>query len=88
MEMSIREAKARFSEAVAAAERGESITVTRDGRAVAQIGPPPPPRRKGGFDFEAAERYLKEKGWDKLELEWPDYFDDPAYSRKVLGLED
>ena len=88
MEMSIREARARFSEAVAAAERGESITVTRRGRAVAQIGPPPPPRRKGGLDFAAAERLLKEKGWDKLELVWPDYFDDPAYSRKVLGLED
>ena len=46
MEMSIREAKARFSEAIAAAERGESIAITRHGRAVAKIGPPPPPRRK------------------------------------------
>lgn len=48
----------------------------------------PAEAEKGGFDFAAADRYLKERGWDNLKFEWPDYFDDPAYSRKVLGLED
>ena len=61
MEMSIREAKARFSEAVAAAERGESITITRHGRAVARIGPPAAPAK--GLDFEAAARCAKSWGW-------------------------
>ena len=84
MEMSIREAKARFSEAIAAAERGESITITKHGRAVAQISPPAAPAK--GLDFEAAARMRKKLGLDQVTLEWADDFDDPTYSRKVLGL--
>lgn len=86
MEMSIREAKAKFSEAVAAAERGESVLVTKFGKPVAQIAPPP--AKKKGLNFAAADAYLKEIGLDQIEVLWPDYFDDPAYSRKVLGLDD
>ena len=86
MEMSIREAKAKFSEAVAAAERGESVIVTKFGRPVAQIAPPP--AKKKGLNFAAADAYLKSVGLDQIDVFWPDYFDDPAYSRKVLGLED
>jgi prevent-host-death family protein len=86
MEMSIREAKAKFSEAIAAAERGESVIITKYGRVVAQISAPQAPKR-GGPDFAAADAYLKARGLDKIEANLPDYFDDPAYSRKVLGLE-
>jgi antitoxin (DNA-binding transcriptional repressor) of toxin-antitoxin stability system len=85
MEMSIREAKARFSEAIAAVERGEAVLVTKHGKPVAQIAQPP---IKKGIDWAAGERFLKERGLDKVTVELPDYFDDPAYSRKVLGLED
>ena len=85
MEMSIREAKARFSEAIAAVERGESVLVTKHGKPVAQIAQPPV---KKGIDWEAGERYLKERGLDYVAIELPDYFDDPAYSRRVLGLDD
>lgn len=85
MEMSVREAKAKFSEAIAAAERGEAVVVTKHGRPVAEIGPP---KQRRGLNFAAADAYLKARGLDKARIELPDYFDDPAYSRKVLGLED
>ena len=85
MEMSIRDAKARFSEAIAAAERGESVIITKHGRPVAQINPPPV---KKGLNFEAADAYLKEVGWKYQGEGWPAHFDDPAFSRQVLGLDD
>lgn len=37
MEMSIREAKTRFCEAIAAVMRGERVAITRDGLAVAEL---------------------------------------------------
>lgn len=85
MEMSIREAKAKFSEAIAAAERGEAVIVTRHGKAVAQISQPP---KRTGLNFAALEVYKNQMGWEDGALQLPDYFDDPAFSRKVLGLKD
>lgn len=87
MEMSIREAKAKFSEAIAAAERGETVTITKNGKAVVDLVPAKPKKIK--LNFAAADAYLKSVGWnaDGLDL-WPPEFDDPAFSRKVLGLED
>ena len=86
MEMSIREAKAKFSAAIAAAERGEIVTITKFGKAVAEISPPR--KTRSGLDFAAADALLREKGLDNVEVWLPDHFDDPAYSRKVLGLKD
>lgn len=85
MEMSIREAKAKFSEAIAAVERGESVIITKYGHPVAEISAP---KRKATLNFDAADEYLRARGLDKVDIDWPDYFDDPAYSRKVLGLDD
>jgi prevent-host-death family protein len=84
MEMSIREAKAKFSQAIAAALRGESVVVTRFGKPVAQIGPPPKAR---ALDFSKADAYLESRGLGQIQLNLPDEFDDPAFSRKVLGLD-
>lgn len=39
--VSMREARRRLSDLVKAAERGESVTITRRGRPVAQLGPTP-----------------------------------------------
>lgn len=86
MEMSIREAKARFSEAIAAVEGGGSVLVTKHGKPVAQISQPPAARK--GINWAAGDAYLKELGLDKVTVELPEYFDDPAYSRRVLGLDD
>jgi prevent-host-death family protein len=86
MEMSIREAKAKFSEAIAAAARGERVVVTKYGKEIAEIKGIAPPKR--GLDFAAADRYLKSIGWEPGSLQLPDNFDDPAFSRQVLGLAD
>ncbi len=87
MEMSIREFKAKVSAAIAAAERGESVTITKYGKAVANLVPSKP--KKSKLNFAAADAYLRSHGLDKIDVDlWPPEFDDPAYSRKVLGLED
>lgn len=86
MEMSIRELKAKASAAVAAVERGESVTITKFGKAVADLVPTK--AKKSRLNFAAADAYLKSRGLDQIEAMLPDYFDDPAYSRKVLGLDD
>ncbi|MFN3818114.1 type II toxin-antitoxin system Phd/YefM family antitoxin [Blastomonas sp.] len=89
MEMSIREAQARFSEVMAAVMRGERVVIMQDGRAVAEMKSLVQ-RRKGGVNWEAGEALRKRRGLDKIEGQnlWPPEFDDPAFSRRVLGLED
>jgi prevent-host-death family protein len=90
MEYSIREAKAHFSAAIAAVERGEHVTVTKHGKPVATIIPAVP--EKTGVDWEKAARIRKQLGInpDDYDLgdEWLEKFNDPAFSRQVLGLED
>jgi prevent-host-death family protein len=85
MELSVREAKARFAEAAAAAARGERVTVTRYGKPFVELVPA---RARGGIDFDKLERVRRELGLDGLVIEIPPEFDDPAFSRRVLGLEE
>ncbi len=40
------------------------------------------------MDFEKAAILRRELGFDQLDGNLPANFDDPAFSRKVLGLED
>lgn len=72
--IALEEAGAALAELAARVEGGETIVVTRDGRPVLDLVPH---RRKGGFDPEAAETYLREAGIAR----WPgfiaDDFDDP-----------
>jgi len=86
MELSIRDAKARFAEAAAAAARGERVTITRYGKPFVELVPARPPEVEPFF--AKVERIQKELGLDGLKVDWPDDFDDPAFSRRVLGLED
>lgn len=88
MKMSVREARAQFATALAAVEKGESVTITKNGKAVAELGPPKP--KKGGLDWDKLREASKKSGLDKYNDEdlWPAEFDDPAYSRAVLGLDD
>ena len=83
MELSVREAKARFAAAAAAAARGERVVITRHGRPCVELVPA---RQGGGMDFEKAELVRRELGLDGLRVELPADFDDPAFSRRVLGL--
>lgn len=87
MELSIREAKARFSEAAAAAARGERVVVTKNGQPFVQLVAV---KRKGGVDFGKLKNIRREVGLENVDAEalWPPEFDDPAFSRHVLSLED
>ena len=86
MEMSIREAKANFSAAIAAVQRGESVSVTKFGKVVAELNPPR--KIKNRINIAAGEAYLQSIGWVPGSVDlWPPEFDDPAFSREVLGLE-
>jgi antitoxin (DNA-binding transcriptional repressor) of toxin-antitoxin stability system len=57
MYVSIKDVKSQLSELVHRAEGGETIIVTRHGKAVAEIGPPT--KKKGGINFEAGRAYMK-----------------------------
>ena len=85
MELAIREAKARLSELVAAARKGERVIITRHGRPAAELVRC---NRRGGIDFEKLEAARRRFGIEGDGDGWPEAFDDPAFSRRVLGLED
>ena len=89
MKLSVREARAQFSAALAAAEKGERVTITKNGKPVAELGPP---TKRGGFDWERAERWRKEHGFDRyngppLDDKWLAEFNDPAWTREIFGAE-
>ena len=90
MEISMREAKARFAEVVAAAGRGERVVITKHSRPFIELitAKTPGGKTPGGMDFGKAAVVRRELGIDGLDVELPDDFDDPAYSRNVLGLPD
>ena len=85
MELSIGEAKARFAEAAAAAARGERVIVTKHGRPFVELVPA---HAASGMDFDKAAIIRRELGLDGLKVSLPPNFDDPAFSRQVLGLKD
>ncbi len=85
MELSIRDAKARFTEAAAAAARGERVIVTKHGRPFIELVPV---REAAGMDFDKAAAVRRELGLDGLRVNVPPGFDDPAFSRRVLDLPD
>lgn len=73
-QVSLKQAKDQLAEIVRRAEAGEIITITRHGKPVVEIARP---KKKGGIDWEAGERWLKERGIeDPFPYVAPD-FDDP-----------
>lgn len=94
MKMSVREARAKFATALDAAERGEHVIITKNGKAVAEIGPPRKEKApaKEGF-WERNARVRKELGLDKplkrpLDDAWLEEFNDPALNRELFGIDD
>ena len=85
MELAIREAKARLSELVAAVRNGERVIITKHGRPAAELVRCD---RQGGIDFEKLEAARERLGIEGDGEGWPEAFDDPAFSRRVLGLDD
>lgn len=45
-------------------------------------------QRQGGIDFDKLEATHRQLGLPDDMEEWPEEFNDPAFSRRVLGLED
>jgi prevent-host-death family protein len=89
MRMSVREARARFASALDAAERGEHVTITKNGKPVAEIGPPRKEAAPKEDFWERAARLREELGIETIDYDpWPPEFDDPAFSREVLGIGD
>lgn len=84
MELALREAKARLSELVTAAQNGERVVITKHGDPVVELVRFP---RKGGIDFDKLEATRQRLGLPDDMEEWPEEFNDPAFSRQVLGLE-
>lgn len=64
MDVSIVEAKNRLTQLIRAAERGETVVITRHGKAVAQLAPPPAARRQVRFGTLRG-RIRAKPGWDK-----------------------
>ena len=90
MELAVREAKARLSELIAAAEKGERVVITRHGVPAVELVRC---RRRGGIDFDKLEEARRRLGLEgdapeEEAAEWRADFQDPAFSRRVLGLED
>ena len=85
MELPIRDVKARLSELVAAARKGERVIITRHGQPTAELVRCD---RRGGIDFEKLEAARRRLGIEGDGEGWPEEFNDPAFSRKVLGLDE
>ncbi len=85
MELALREAKARLSELVAAARNGERVIITKHGRPAVELVRCD---RRGGIDFDKLEEARRRLGIEGDRERWPETFDDPAFSRRVLGLDD
>ena len=84
MELALREAKARLSELVAAARNGERVIITKHGRPAVELVRC---ECHGGIDFDKLEAARKRLGIEGDRQRWPREFDDPAFSRRVLGLD-
>ncbi|UXN66970.1 type II toxin-antitoxin system Phd/YefM family antitoxin (plasmid) [Phyllobacterium sp. A18/5-2] len=74
MNISIAQAKARFSELVARAQSGEEIVLTRHGKAVATISPLPNHNVEPGTLIGALKGRVKiSDDFNDLGPEWDDY---------------
>ena len=64
MDVSIAEAKNRLTQLIRTVEQGETVVITRHGKAVAQLSPPPAARRQVRFGTLRGRIHAK-PGWDK-----------------------
>jgi prevent-host-death family protein len=74
-EVSMKDAKNRFAALIRLSEKGETVVVTRNGVPVADIVPHK--KKKGGINWEAGDKFLKDHGVDRLVSYIAPDFDDP-----------
>jgi antitoxin (DNA-binding transcriptional repressor) of toxin-antitoxin stability system len=72
--VSIKEAKNRLTELARRVEKGETVTITRNGQPVLDLVLH---RKKRGLDFEAGREYLRKRGVDRMFSYIAEDFDDP-----------
>ena len=91
MELAISAAKPRLSELIAAAQRGERVVITKRGEPAVELVACPKQRR-GGLDLKKLREDCERLGIKQVPAEEARKliaeFDDPAFSREVLGLDD
>jgi prevent-host-death family protein len=86
MEISVREAKARFAEAASAAASGERVVITKRGVPFVEIVPA---AARPVVDMARLEAFRSELGLAGSSADWFDAFiSNPDASRKALGLDD
>lgn len=91
MELTLKEAEARLSELVSAAQNGERVVITMNGEPAVQLVRCE--RQQGcGFDWDRLNDIRRELGIKDAPPEEAEAMiaalHDPALSRRVLGLED
>lgn len=74
MNVSIKDAKNRLTELTRRVEKGETVTITRNGEPVADLVPH---ERKGGLDWQALRDYKKKHGITNFVKTIPADFDEP-----------
>ena len=75
----------RKRELVVAARNGERVVITKHGHPAVELVRCD---RRGGIDFEKLEATRRRLGIVGDGEGWPEEFNDPAFSRQVLGLDD
>ena len=93
MELAVSAAKPRLSELIAAAQRGERVVITKRGEPAAELVACPKQHEKPKGDFFTRVKEARKRlGIKDVPLQEARRliaeFDDPALSRKVLGLGD
>ena len=74
MNVSVAEAKAKFSDLLKRAERGEEIAVTRHGKIVARLVPPAAePKERSSLNGAMAGKIWIADDFDELGPEWDEY---------------
>ena len=91
MELTLKEAEARLSELVSAAQNGERVVITMNGEPAVQLVRCER-QQGGGFDWDRLNANRRRLGIKDAPPEEAEAmiaaFHDPALSRRVLGLED
>lgn len=86
MELSVREAKARFAEAALAAAQGERVVITKRGVPFVEIVAA---TTRPAIDMAGLAAFRREQGLADTDATWFDEFiSNPDASRRALGLED
>lgn len=69
---------------IASVQSSQRVVITKHGNPVAEVVPF---RGRSGIDFDKLAEDIRQLGIEASFEEWPDEFNDPAFSRQVLGLE-